>query len=378
MVRMRVPEAIVAGHICLDITPAFSSAGAASLAELLRPGHLTHVGAADVHTGGCVANTGLALQKLGVATRLVARVGEDVFAGLIRHLLEAEGADCPLVCDPAGSTSYSIVLAPPGIDRVFLHNPGANEGFAEADVTDGMMDGARLMHFGYPPLMLRLCRDGGAELLRLFARAKARGLATSLDLCSVDASSPAAAMDWPALLAKLLPAVDFFLPSAEELCFMLDRPRLARWLARSGGDDVTASLDIRRDIEPLGDRLMAMGCKVAVIKCGARGLYYRTAGADALRGAGLLLPAEVWADREGFQPAFRPQRIVSATGAGDTSIAAFLASALEGRPLVQCVARAAATGACCVEAYDALSGLKPLAELDDRIANGWPTAPDTR
>ena len=375
---MRVPEVIVAGHICLDITPAFSPTGAATLAELLRPGHLTHVGAADVHTGGCVANTGLALQKLGVATRLIARVGDDVFAGLIRQLLEAEGADCPLVCDPASSTSYSVVLAPPGIDRVFLHNPGANEGFAEADVTDAMMDGARLMHFGYPPLMLRLCRDGGAELLRLFARAKARGLATSLDLCAVDASSPAATMDWPALLARLLPSVDFFLPSAEELCFMLDRPRLARWLARSGGDDVTAVLDIRRDIAPLGDRLLELGCKVAVIKCGARGLYYRTAGPEQLRGAGLPLAAEAWADREGFQPAFRPERIVSATGAGDTSIAAFLATALEGQPLERCVARAAAIGACCVEAYDALGGLRPFAELDKRIAGGWPTAQDGR
>ena len=32
---------------------------------------------------------------------------------------------------------------------------------------------------------------------------------------------------------------------------------------------------------------------------------------------------------------------------------------------------AAATGACCVSAYDALSGLKPLAELKQRIEEGW-------
>ena len=32
---------------------------------------------------------------------------------------------------------------------------------------------------------------------------------------------------------------------------------------------------------------------------------------------------------------------------------------------------AAATGASCIEAYDALSGLKPLPELKSKIAEGW-------
>jgi hypothetical protein len=32
---------------------------------------------------------------------------------------------------------------------------------------------------------------------------------------------------------------------------------------------------------------------------------------------------------------------------------------------------AAATGASCIEAYDALSGLKPLPELKAKIAEGW-------
>ena len=64
--------AVVAGHICLDITPELQTAN--NLADLLTPGRLLRVGPADVHTGGCVANTGMALQKFGVSTRLVARV----------------------------------------------------------------------------------------------------------------------------------------------------------------------------------------------------------------------------------------------------------------------------------------------------------------
>ena len=56
---------ISAGHICLDITPVFPAAvGGKEIQDLLRPGKLLHMGAADVHTGGSVANTGLALKLL--------------------------------------------------------------------------------------------------------------------------------------------------------------------------------------------------------------------------------------------------------------------------------------------------------------------------
>ena len=365
------PVAVAAGHICLDITPAFDRSAAKPLQELIRPGCLTRVGMADVHTGGSVANTGLALLRLGVPTRLIARVGADAFGELVQGLLAAEGADTRLTVDASGSTSYSVVLAPPGIDRMFLHNAGANEAFSEADVPDDALVGAKLFHFGYPPMMLRLLRDGGAELLGLFKRVKSLGLATSLDMASFDASSEAGLVDWPLLLSKLLPYVDFFLPSAEELCLMLAPRRHREWLERADGGEITDILDIRHDVAPLAEALLGMGAGVAVVKCGARGLYYAAAGKAAIHRIPLPLDAAEWADTSGFVPSFKPAAVVSATGAGDTCIAAFLASALEGLSPLRCAERAAATGACCVEAYDALSGLIPLQEIDRRIASGW-------
>ena len=57
---------ISAGHICLDITPVFPAAVSGQpIQDLLRPGKLLHMESADVHTGGSVANTGLALKLLG-------------------------------------------------------------------------------------------------------------------------------------------------------------------------------------------------------------------------------------------------------------------------------------------------------------------------
>ena len=352
---------LVAGHICLDITPVLHNR-----LEALQPGTLLRVGEADVHTGGCVANTGLAMKLLGADVRLLGKVGRDAFGDLVAGILAQYGADRDLLRDEHSSTSYSVVIAPPDVDRVFLHHPGANETFAADDVSDDALRGAKLLHFGYPPLMTRMIADDGRELRLLFQRAKALGLATSLDMAAVDPATPAGKADWRAILRGVLPLVDFFVPSAEEICYML-HPELHTRLTQAAGDGgFTDALDVRRDIAPLADELLAMGAQVVLIKCGAPGLYVRSAPDVCLPWA--IEPAQ-WNDFAAFQSGYRAKRVLSATGAGDTSIAAFLVSALQGQPLAHCARRAAMEGACCVEAYDALGGVQPLAELDKRIAH---------
>ncbi|HLL78697.1 MAG TPA: hypothetical protein VKT25_04315 [Ktedonobacteraceae bacterium] len=44
-----------------------------------RPGQTIEAGPTVFSTGGSVSNTGLALHKLGVATRLMAKIGTDLF-----------------------------------------------------------------------------------------------------------------------------------------------------------------------------------------------------------------------------------------------------------------------------------------------------------
>ena len=78
-----------------------------------------------------------------------------------------------------------------------------------------------------------------------------------------------------------------------------------------------------------------------------------------------------WARQEGFEHSYVPGRVRSAIGAGDTTIGAFLTAMLDGYPLQRCLQLATATGASCVETYDALSGLKPFDELERRIDSGW-------
>ena len=301
---------------------------------------------------------------------LLGKVGDDAFGMIIRDILARYGAG-GLLTDPESSTSYSVVLAVPGTDRVFLHHPGANDTFSGADVPEETLEDAALFHFGYPPLMKRTWERDGAELVSLFRRMKEKGIATSLDLAAVDPHSPAGRADWGKILSGVLPWVDFFVPSFEELCWMLDRERYDR-LAQAGGD-LTDGLDVEAEALPLAERLLSMGCRVVVIKCGTSGMLLRTANREKLSGVGarLGLDADEWSGRTVLQKCFQADIVRSATGAGDTSIAAFLAAVLSGRDPASCIALASAEGACCVTAYDALSGLKPLDELEERIRKGW-------
>jgi len=366
-------KVIVAGHICLDITPIIQGDKTEKLSDILKPGNLIDVGKADIHIGGSVANTGLGMKKLGTDVVLIGRLGNDIFGEMVKKYLEQYQAEDKMHVVNGESTSYSIVLAVPGIDRIFFHNPGANDTFCPEDVPREVLKDAVLFHFGYPPLMRNMYRENGEELLQLLKRVKSEEVATSLDMAAVSPASKAGLADWKEILKRVIPYIDFFVPSAEELCYMLDRKRYNEWQRRAAGRDITEILDIEQDVKPLADMCMKMGAKVLLIKCGAPGIYYRTAGKETLKliGSRLNLNVAGWDEREGFEKSYVPDQVVCTTGAGDVSIAGFLTAMLEGAPLETCMHISAAAGAACVSAYDALSGLESLDNLRKRICSGW-------
>lgn len=363
---------IAAGHICLDITPVFLNQKVENIGDIMVPGKLIQMGQADVHTGGAVANTGLAMKILGADVTLMGKIGGDEFGGMVQNILCRYGADERMIVSKEESTSYSVVIAVPGIDRIFLHNPGANDSFGCEDIDYGEVEKADLFHFGYPPLMQRMYREGGREMAEMFCRIKERNVATSLDLAAVDAKSEAGRANWKDILSRTLPYVDFFVPSVEELCFMLDRDQYEEWSARAAGKDITEVITLE-DVKPLAEKAVSMGAKVVLIKCGAPGIYYRTASKEQIVPVctKLGLRVEEWEAKEGFEKSFVPDQILSGTGAGDTSIAAFLVSVLEGCGPEESVRMGVAAGACCVAAYDALSGLEQLDIIKEKINRGW-------
>lgn len=366
---------VVAGHISVDMTPVFQGSKKKSLSQILCPGKLIRTGDMVVYSGGVVSNTGLALHKMGANVHLAGKIGNDALGEMMLAMMKQHGTEKDLIIDDAVSTSYTIVIAPPGIDRVFLHGPGGNDTFVADDLKEELLDGAALVHFGYPPLMRKMYENDGAELVKLCKRVHEKGAAMSLDLAAVDPDSPEGLVDWKKLLTCVLPEVDFFVPSMEELCFMLDRPRYESWIERAGDGDVTEILDLENDIRPLASQAIDLGVKVLMLKCGAQGMYYQTAGTDLISKIppAVELKVEDWADKSGFQKSFIPSRVLSGTGAGDSSIGCFLYSMLHGYPVERCIQLAAAQGASCVEGVDTLSGLHTLPELEAKIAAGWKT-----
>jgi sugar/nucleoside kinase (ribokinase family) len=371
-----LPTILVAGHICLDILPEMGARLASSFRDNFRPGHLLEVGAARLSTGGLVPNTGLALHRLGIPTRLACKIGTDEFGAIIRALVEAESPplSAGILADPGVSTSYSLIISPAGVDRIFLHNPGANHTFCASDIDYNQVSQAALFHFGYPPVMRRMYAENGRGLVELFQLARQTGVTTSLDTCYPDPASEGGQADWLAILAAALPFVDIFMPSIEELIFMLRRSDYAAML-RAGSvlEQVTPAL-----LHSLGDQMLGMGVRLAVVKLGERGLYLRSSGRPVLEGMGRAAPADLqaWADKEYWAPGFRVQ-VAGTTGAGDATIAGFLSALLRGLPPDESLNAAAAVGACNVEAADALSGLRTWDETIRRIQVGWERMPLT-
>lgn len=367
-------DAVVAGHICLDITPEIRAAGA-NPAELFRPGTLLAVGPATISTGGPVSNTGFPLRRLGVDVRLMGKCGDDVFGRAILDCIRAEapGAESGMRMVSGEQTSYTVVVNPPGMDRMFLHCPGANDTFGADDVDSDTVASARLFHFGYPPLMARTYADDGAELVRIFADAHKAGATTCLDLAYPDPETPAGKTDWSSILSKTLRHVDVFTPSAEELTFMLRRETFDDLTRRADGGEMLGLIDGKL-LSQLGEQCVRFGAAVVLIKCGANGLYLRTAGAERFGGTGRGGPADAnaWADRELFEPSCRVGKIVSANGAGDCAIAGFLTAILNGCGADNALRYGCAVGAQNLSAVDTISGVRTWDETSSQVRSRPP------
>jgi sugar/nucleoside kinase (ribokinase family) len=366
-------SAVVAGHLCLDIFPSLEHLPPGQFNTLFQPGRLIQAGSAYFSTGGPVSNTGLALSRLGVPTRLVAKVGADPFGEIVRSLVAQRDPSllAGIQQDPQAVTSYSVIISPPDQDRIFLHCSGANDDFIAADVDYDLVSQAALFHFGYPPIMRQMYVDGGVGLVEVLRRAKETGATVSLDMAFPDPSSESGQADWRSILAAALPYVDIFLPSLEELLFILRRLTYDQ-LNQDGRllEHVTPEL-----LSGLSQEVLDLGVKVVVLKLGHRGLYLRTADRPAWTQTGRATPdLDAWAGRELWAPCFQVD-VVGTTGSGDATIAGFLSAFLRGQSPEQAITMATAVGACNVEAADALSGLRTWEQTVSRVADGWSRHP---
>lgn len=283
-----------------------------------RPGELILCDEMRPLIGGCAANTGIGLQKLGVSTGIVGKVGRDGFGDMVRGILSEHQLDVRGVAtDEKAATSATMVMIAGDSERSFIHHPGANATFTADDVNWELVREAKLLHIAGHFLMQSFDGEPCAQVLR---RAKELGLTTSLDT-AWDASGR-----WMETLRPTLPYIDYFVPSYSEAKKCVPPPA-------SG----------RHTPESVARAFLAEGVGVVALKMGEAGCYI-TDG-----------------ENEWKIPPLRVQA-VDANGAGDAFAAGFLAGVLHGYDLEKTGRLANATGACCVTEVGTVTGLRSLEE----------------
>lgn len=278
-------------------------------------GKLAFVERMELHTGGCAANTGIGLAKLGVQTAVIGKVGCDGFGDFIVRRLAENGIDADRVArDNETATSATMVLVHGDGERSFLHYSGANAVLRAADVDFERVEHSKVLHIAGSQVLPAF---DGAPMAHLLKRAQAAGVLTALDTVWDPTGR------WMEVTGPCLPYVDYFLPSFEE----------ARMLA--GG------LEAPEDVAQF---LLDAGARVVGLKLGRQGCYVRTAEGEQFR-----LPA-------------LPVEAIDALGAGDAFVAGFLAGLVRDWSLERCARFATAVGACCVTSLGATTGIRSFAE----------------
>lgn len=293
--------------------------------EFPERGKLALLDRIELHTGGCAANVGVALAKLGVDTAIIGNVGNDGFGDFLVNRFEAHGMDAGGVArDSEAATSATIVLSHGDGERSFLHYMGANGTFRLEDIDFERVRNSKIVHIAGSFVMPAFDGLPTAELLK---RAKEAGVTTAFD--SVwDPSGR-----WMEIMEPGMPYTDYLLPSYEEATMM------------AGG---------RTDPTDIAKYLQDKGAKVVGIKMGEQGSYLRAEDGTEIRVPSLPVPA------------------IDSLGAGDSWVAGFLAGLSRGWNLEQCVRFGNATGACCVTALGATTGIRSFAETEAFLASFGP------
>ena len=98
--------------------------------------------------GGKGANQAVACARMGAGTRMIGRVGDDVFGAALRDGLAANGVDIAGVATHAGiSSGIAVIEVNDAAENTIVVAPGANGQVGADDLArlDAALDGARAL-----------------------------------------------------------------------------------------------------------------------------------------------------------------------------------------------------------------------------------------
>lgn len=296
-----MPEVVCLGILVADVY-------GRPIDEWPEKGRLATVEDMGIGLGGCAANTGQVLIKLGVDTAIMGKVGNDGFGRFVIETLTDAGADVKgLVVDERPGTSASMVIIDSQGERTFMHYPGMNGRLRVEELDFGVIADCSIFHCAGALVMGDF---DGAPMAECLRRARDAGATTSLDTVYNDKSG------WLDKLEPCLEHTDIFLPSLAE----------------------AQKLTGAQDVETMAERLLSHGLEVVGIKMGEAGSYIRTPHEE------LRVPAYKFTAVDG-------------TGAGDAYVAGFLRGGLEGWDLLRTAKFASAVGGLCTTGLGTTAGV---------------------
>jgi sugar/nucleoside kinase (ribokinase family) len=374
---MKKYDAVIAGYTCVDLIPDFKKTQSiTSISNLFVPGKLIEIDGINFVLGGVVPNTGLAMKKFNKKVFLNGLVGDDFIGKIAIEWLDKYNLSEGIKTNSKAGTAFSIVIAPPGIDRIFLESPGCNQIFDTSFINLDAVYQSRIFHFGYPPLLKQFYINNGSQLIDLFSKIQRMGVVTSLDFSLPDTESESGKIEWPKIMRKVLPYTDIFVPSMEEVLQIMQPREYTQVLSSSLSVDIINRVLVNT-IREIGKRFIDSGVKILLIKAGQWGAYLLTSDVSSINEkAGLKLNKRKWNHCELWCNAYKADllKIKNASGAGDTSVAAFLSAILDSENPESAVKYAAMAGRnnlYCKNIYDDLNNwqemTKEIKSVDNEI-----------
>lgn len=271
--------------------------------------------------GGDTLNVAIAAARLGSRAAYVTRLGDDIFAGEIRGLMQAEGIDATGVAEEKGAPTglYFVTHGPGGHVFTYRRAGSAASRMTPGDLDPDLIGAARYLHVsGISQAISESAADTVSAAIAIASRA---GVAVSFD-------TNFRPRLWTAARAR--PAVEAAAARADVL--------------KTSLEDCEALLGLRNPPEIAG-HFLGLGARAVIVTLGREGL--------------------VLATRDGFaQVAGISVQAVDATGAGDAFTGALLAELSRGRPLPEAARFANAAAALSTQGYGAIAPLPRRAGVE--------------
>ncbi len=255
--------------------------------------------------GGPALRTGRVLAGMGIETRLIIPVGDDIFGRSFRATVPAPHLHVEFI-ESDLPTSTSLVAVDQDGERTMLHNLGA-DGSITAEAIESRLV-SDFLHVGGALVLPGLDDPDGEPLAGLFERTKAKGIHTSLDVVH----------DSTGRWERVIPALrytDLFIPSLAEVAGITGL-----------SDPVAAAAALRE-----------LGVRFAIVTDGPRG---------------------AWVNHDDFTghiPAFKVGTI-DTTGAGDSFTGGVLTGLVHGLSAEEAARLGTALGALATTTIGTFSG----------------------